>query len=58
MSELTLNEYCTTSNMSELCAEWREALERKRAAAAPARLKDPDWQASDKWPKDMAGNHN
>lgn len=58
MSEITLSEYCTTNNMSELCAEWREALELKRAAAEPAKLKDPDWVSNDGWPKNMNGNYN
>lgn len=54
MSELTLDAFCNTDNMSEPCREWREALERKRAAAEPAKLKDPDWTAPDNWPRPAA----
>lgn len=54
MSELTLSEYCDTTNLSSLCIEWRKSLERRRAKAQPAKLKDHDWVASDRWPKSTA----
>ena len=54
MSELTLDAFCNTSSTDELCREWRDALERKRAAMEPAKLKDPSWVAKDNWPKSAA----
>lgn len=54
MSELTISEYCSMNKMDEICKELREGLERTRATAEPAKLKDPDWTAPDNWPRPAA----
>lgn len=52
MSELSISMFAADSGIPihEARRICREALERKRALAPPARLKDRRWNARDGWP--------
>lgn len=52
MSELTIEAFAADSGIpiNEAMRICREALERKRKSAPPARLKNRRWNARDGWP--------